>query len=138
MTLVWTQESSIAMRSRGLGIGVFSGCFPFFGFQILLSLFLSTFFRGNRILAVAGTWVSNPLTYLPLYWFNYQIGSHFINSKHVVDEITISTFTELLSRSWLLSSRLLLGSTLVGAFMGLLAGLSLYVILHYATPRKNR
>lgn len=57
---LWEQEGSHGQRARGLAAGVCCGCFPFFGLQTLL--------------AAAGTWISHPLTYVPLYWFNDQLG----------------------------------------------------------------
>ena len=53
------------------------GCFPFFGLQTLLGMALASLVRGNHLLAAAGTWISNPFTYLPLYWFNYNLGCRF-------------------------------------------------------------
>ncbi|MGB7312113.1 MAG: DUF2062 domain-containing protein, partial [Nodosilinea sp.] len=60
--------------ARGLASGVFSGCFPLFGFQIVLGIAAATVLRGNRIMAAAATWVSNPFTYVPIFAFNYQVG----------------------------------------------------------------
>ena len=30
--------------------------------------------RGNLPLAVGSTWISNPLTYIPIYYFCYEVG----------------------------------------------------------------
>jgi uncharacterized protein (DUF2062 family) len=68
---LWRQEGTPGQRARGLAAGVFCGCYPFFGLQIFLSVGVASVVRGNHLLAAAGTLVSNPLTYLPLYWFNY-------------------------------------------------------------------
>ena len=70
---LWQQEGTPGERARGIAAGVFSGCFPFFGLQTLLGVALASVVRGNHVLAAIGTWISNPITYLPLYWFNYQV-----------------------------------------------------------------
>ena len=75
---LWEQEGSAGQRARGLAAGVFCGCFPFFGLQIVLSVGVATAVRGNHLLAAAGTLVSNPLTYVPLYWFNFLVGSRLL------------------------------------------------------------
>ncbi|MGB3200701.1 MAG: DUF2062 domain-containing protein, partial [Nodosilinea sp.] len=67
--------------ARGLASGVFSGCFPLFGFQIILGIATATLLRGNRIMAAAATWVSNPFTYVPLFTFNYQVGVWLIGGS---------------------------------------------------------
>ena len=59
---IWAQEGSPACRARGLAAGVFCGCFPFFGLQMILSVGVAAMIRGNPLLAAAGTLVSNPLT----------------------------------------------------------------------------
>lgn len=61
--------------ARGLSVGVFAGLFPIFGLQTLVGILLAVPLRGNKILAAAGTWVSNPLTYIPIFAFNYQVGA---------------------------------------------------------------
>ena len=75
---LWQQDGSPAHRARGLAAGVFTGCLPFFGLQIVLGVALAATIRGNRILAAAGTWISNPLTTLPICWLNYQLGALLI------------------------------------------------------------
>ena len=74
MRWIWQQEGSPGQRARGLAAGIFCGCFPFFGLQTLLGIALASVVRGNHLLAAAGTWISNPFTYVPLYWFNYHVG----------------------------------------------------------------
>ena len=75
---LWRQDGTPGQRARGLAAGVFCGCYPFFGLQIFLSVGLASVVRGNHLLAAAGTLVSNPLTYLPLYWFNYLVGCRLL------------------------------------------------------------
>lgn len=60
--------------ARGLAIGIFSGFFPFFGAQMILAVLLAIPLRANKLAAALGTWISNPLTYLPLYLFNFHVG----------------------------------------------------------------
>ena len=60
--------------SRGLACGVFAGCFPLFGLQTIIGVLLAVMFRGHKLAAAAGTWISNPLTYVPIFAFNYKVG----------------------------------------------------------------
>jgi hypothetical protein len=77
-------QSSPKEIARGLAVGVFAGCFPIFGFQTLAALVLAVPFRGNKLAAAAGTWVSNPFTYVPIYAFNYQVGEWLLGSRTVL------------------------------------------------------
>lgn len=102
--------------ARGLAIGVFAGCFPFFGLQSLIGVLLATIFRCSKVAAVAGTWISNPLTYIPLFVFNFKVGKlllgvESISSKEINFE-SLSYFMELGST---FAIALLTGCFVVGA-----------------------
>jgi uncharacterized protein (DUF2062 family) len=107
-------QGSPQYLARGIASGVFSGCFPLFGLQIIIGVAIATVLRGNRIMAAAATWVSNPFTYVPLFAFNYQVGDRLLGSQ------PINGFSDLDSlKTWMdmgaeVSSRLMLGSTVVG------------------------
>ena len=126
---LWNQEGSPSQRALGLGLGIFSGCFPFFGLQTLMGVFLAKLFKGNSILAALGTWISNPFTYAPLYYFNYRVGVSLIDNKKSIVDFSHITTNELWSQGWYLSSRLILGSICMGLFTGIVGGLVLYILL---------
>jgi uncharacterized protein len=119
---VWRQEGSHGQRARGLAAGVFMGCFPIFGFQTLLGVALASLVRGNHLLAAAGTWISNPITDIPMIWFNYQLGSLMLGpGKGWPGRLTLHHET-LRQLGWDFTSRLLLGSTVVGVVAATLSG----------------
>ena len=91
-----------------------------------MGVFLAKICKGNSILAALGTWISNPFTYVPLYYFNYKVGSLLLNiDKNIVDFTHITT-QELWSQGWYLSSRILMGSICVGLVTGIIGGVCLY------------
>ena len=124
---LWRQEGTPGKRARGLAAGVFCGCFPFFGLQIVLSIGVASLARGNHLLAAAGTLVSNPITYVPLYWFNFVVGSRLLGPLAGTDLDDVNR-SNLWDQGWDVLQRLLLGSTLVGGLMALLLGLLAYLL----------
>ena len=126
---LWEQEGTPYQRSLGFGVGIFSGCFPFFGFQTLMGVFLAKIFKGNTILAAIGTWISNPFTYLPLYYFNFRVGSLLLDQNQTRVDLSHITKNELWSQGWNLSSRLLIGSVCVGFVTSIIGGFCLYFSL---------
>jgi uncharacterized protein (DUF2062 family) len=80
--------------ARGLACGVFAGVFPFFGLQTVIGVVLAILFRGNKILAAAGTWISNPLTSVPIYAFNFHIGQLLLNDNSLTD-ISLQSWQEV-------------------------------------------
>ena len=77
--------------ARGLAIGVFAGCFPFFGLQSLIGIVLATILRGSKVAAIAATWISNPLTYVPIFVFNYKIGKLLLGTEDTVLSLDMLT-----------------------------------------------
>ncbi len=130
---LWQQEGTPVERAIGLALGAFSGCFPLFGFQTLLGLSLATIFHGNRLLAVIGTWVSNPVTYLPLYWLNYKVGCAVLGEAEKSPDLREITFQSLWHQGWILSQRLMLGSALVGCFVAGFVGVISYRVFKKTT-----
>ncbi|ESA36229.1 membrane protein [Leptolyngbya sp. Heron Island J] len=120
--------------ARGLAAGVFAGSYPLFGLQTIIGIAIAAAVRGNKLVAAAGTWISNPFTYVPIYAFNYKIGRLILGQ---------STETVLASRSpqeWMslgfdITIALLTGSTIVGI---VLAIASYYVGLHLTHSLKSR
>jgi len=138
LVLFWEQEGLPGERARGFAVGVFSGCFPLFGLQIGLGLLLAAVFKGNRVMAAIGTLISNPITYIPLYWFNYRIGSIIIGNSQVDLFHIQTTVLELWSRGWLFTSRLLLGSAVTGVLAGSCAGFIVYIIFRHRSSTRFR
>jgi len=93
----------------------------------VLGIALASVVRGNHLLAAAGTWISNPLTYLPLYWFNYQVGDALIGNGQgpALNSISRSTLGE---QGWGFSSRLLLGSAVVATVLAILMGVLAFLV----------
>jgi uncharacterized protein len=100
--------------ARGMAAGVFAGCFPLFGFQTILGVAVATAVGGNRLMAAAATWVSNPLTYVPLFAFNYQVGNWLLGNSIAPAFADLDTVTSWMDMGSEVSVRLLLGSTVIG------------------------
>ena len=127
---LWRQEGTPGQRARGLAAGMFCGCYPFFGLQMILSVGLAKVMRGNQLLAAAGTLVSNPFTYLPLYWFNYLVGCQLLNQQQALSDLSGINRSNLWSQGWEFSQRILLGSSLVGLLLAGVGGLLAYRMFH--------
>ena len=128
LSLFLRRDGTPAFNAKGIAVGVFCGCFPFFGFQTILGLFLARLVRGNLVLAALGTWISNPFTYIPLYFLNYQVGTLFIKTKsNIIFEKNLLT-NGLWEQGSLFSLRLLLGSSLVGLLLGSISGCIVFLL----------
>lgn len=122
--------------ARGLAVGVFSGCFPFFGLQSLMGIVLAALVRGSKIAAIAGTWISNPLTYVPILFLNFKVGQWLLGvetSFTLKNRDSLSSFLELGPE---LVITLLVGCAVVGAIAGIISYfVSLYILKR--TPKNK-
>ncbi len=114
-------QGSPEQLARGMASGIFSGCFPLFGFQIIMGIGVATVLQGNRLMAVAATWVSNPFTYVPLFAFNYQVGVWLLGGGTAQNFGDLDTLTSWMDMGTEVSVRLMLGSALVGTVAGVVS-----------------
>lgn len=107
-------------------LGLFIAYLPFAGHMVTAAL-LALLLRINIPVAAASTWVVNPLTIGPMYYFAYEVGSFLLRR-------TPRPFEFEMSFDWLIDSfvyvwePMLLGCVLLGAILSLLG----YVVLDLA------
>ncbi len=106
--------------ARGFSVGVFAGMYPFFGFQTILAVAVAALLKGTKLAAAAGTWISNPLTYIPIYAFNFQVG-RFLLRSNVTFTFTSQSLHQILQTGADLAWVMLVGSTAVGGFVAAIA-----------------
>ncbi|MDY6940682.1 MAG: DUF2062 domain-containing protein [Cyanobacteriota bacterium] len=110
--------------ARGFAAGTFAGFFPFFGLQTVLGVLLAVPLRGHKLTAALGTWVSNPLTYIPLFWFNFRVGVWLLGAQMSFTTESMQSLEALLE----LKGEFV-ASFFIGCFVcGLIGSLCCYVI----------
>ena len=109
---------------------------PFFNPKgLAIGVFFAKLAKGNIVLAAIGTWISNPYTYIPLYYFNYKVGSIFLNnSPHNIIEKNL-VIDDLWKQGSIFSLRLLLGSSCVGFLLALICGSIVFFIYKIKSKR---
>ncbi|MBO4710439.1 DUF2062 domain-containing protein [bacterium] len=123
----------------GLAIGIFIGFLPIMGIQMAVAgLACLPFKRANKAAAVAGVWITNPLTVIPIYAFIYWVGTFFYPAEHVVTPGTIMTkmtnvleldgFIEQTKGFLALGADIFLPMCIGGAVVGLIAMIPTYFI----------
>lgn len=105
-----TSAHSIAI---GSAIGIFIGFMPIIPFQSISALFLAVIFRGNKIAALALTWISNAANLIPFYYMLYMVGS-FVLPVEVAFDPHHLTMRELFAQGWGVFSVMCAGGVLLG------------------------
>lgn len=75
-------DDSAHSIALGTTVGMFIGMTPTVGVQMIIvaifAFLMRPFFRFNQVAAMVTVYISNPLTVVPIYWFNYKVGNVFI------------------------------------------------------------
>lgn len=71
--IVW--QFNISRVALGVAIGLFVGIMTLIPFQMIIAALLAVILRANLPTAVLATWICNPLTIVPITYFNYYIGN---------------------------------------------------------------
>lgn len=67
----------------GVAIGLFVTFTPTVGFQSMLVLVLAGLFGGNKLVGLPVVWISNPATFVPIYYPAYRIGLRLTGGQRV-------------------------------------------------------
>ncbi len=79
--------------ARGTAIGVFMAFLPL-PMQMLIAAMLAILFNANLPIAVALTWITNPITFLPINYFIYKVGRLFVQNGGGYHAIKDFEFTD--------------------------------------------
>jgi len=101
--------------ARGAAIGFFFGVSILWGLQIAASVTLSHLLKGNKVISAWFTFISNPLTTLPLYTLCYFIGHLLIGgTDEAIGINNLSDWRSFLSQGNTFIMTMILGTTIIG------------------------
>ncbi len=107
--------------ARGLAIGVFVGITPFIGFHMLLAVALAVLLKGNKFMALLGTWVGNPLTFSFIFFLDYKVGRWILGGGPKILKLSSVRPLDILHLSWKILLPMSVGSLLLGLAAAVLA-----------------
>ena len=76
---VWRMDRNSIAKGAAIGLLI---CYLPLPCQMLLSAILACFFRANVSLAILITWISNPLTFVPITFFICQVGAWVLGTNN--------------------------------------------------------
>ena len=108
----------------GMTFGIFTGMMPIMPFQMALSVALALIFKGSKITAALGTWISNPLNWYFLYYFSYKLGAWVLGMDGygamfttIMDMVRSGAESMVIVHKILESGGLMVAAFLVGGLM---------------------
>ncbi len=117
-------------------IGVFIAFSPLLGLHFTLALFLIWAFRFNKTAILAGTFINNPWTLVPILAASVWLGRQFCCASSPMSDLPWEqvTWTALTHQFRASLPPFLLGSTILGAFFSIVA----YFFMYWAVCRYRR
>jgi uncharacterized protein len=115
-------------------VGLFAALLPMPG-QTLVAAALAVVFRANLPIAVALTWVTNPLTTPPIVIVAYNVGAWILSSPPLPTNFEFSldaVFGEFSS----IAKPFLLGSIVTGVFSGCMGYVSIRLLWRWHVTRQ--
>lgn len=67
---------------RGVAAGVFTAFTPLYGLHFVIAALLAKLMRGNVLAGLLGTFIGNPLTYVPIAMASLKTGYLFLGRSH--------------------------------------------------------
>ncbi|MDH3998059.1 MAG: DUF2062 domain-containing protein [Desulfuromonadales bacterium] len=106
--------------AKGVALGIFIGMTPTFGAQMLIAIFFAYLLRENRLAAVLGVWVTNPVTAPFIYGAQYECGRILLGMERFAlpSEFTFDAYSNL---GWEIMHPMLLGSLIFGVVFSLIS-----------------
>jgi len=137
-------DDSAHSIALGTAIGMFIALTPTVGIQMLIVVcvaFLTRpFFKFNQVASLITVYISNPLTIVPIYWFDYKIGTYYVGGSmtqkdfaRILEFEGFSGWWETVKQLLLeVGSPLIIGSLIVATFFALMTyPIMLRLLMHF-------
>jgi uncharacterized protein (TIGR03546 family) len=123
----------------GMALGIFIGFVPIMGIQMAVVLPFALLFRGNKTAAIAGVWITNPVTVIPIYYVDYKVGHLFTDYPPLTRTYFTDLFTNLEASKFLkLGQDVLVPLFVGGAILGVVFGIPTYFVTRWLVVRYRR
>jgi uncharacterized protein (DUF2062 family) len=119
-----TEAGGPGRDAAAVGVGVFIGCSPFYGFHLLLSVAAGTLLRLNRLKVYLAANISNPLVAPVLLLAELQAGA--LLRRGQLHALTLEAVRR--TDPWRYAGDLLTGSVVVGAGLGVAAAAGTFLL----------
>lgn len=113
-----TEASGPGREAVAVGLGVFIGCLPFYGFHLVLCVAAGTLLRLNRLKLYVAANISNPVMAPVLILTELQSGA--LLRRGELRALTLAAVKR--SDPWSFGADLLVGSVVLGGVLGLTIG----------------
>ncbi len=130
-----TQDSNLKMASA-IGLGIFMGIIPLWGFQTIIAIFLAAFFRLNKIIVLLTTNISIPPLIPLVLYISFLTGGFIFNQSINIDFDKKFDFENIQNDLFQYYLGAIVLATLSGIFVGVMSYLLLLIFRQEVKPAK--
>jgi uncharacterized protein (DUF2062 family)/2-polyprenyl-3-methyl-5-hydroxy-6-metoxy-1,4-benzoquinol methylase len=120
-----TEGQGRVREACAIGVGLFIGCLPFYGFHLLLCWIVGRLLRLNRLKVYLAANVSNPIVAPLLVFVELQTGAWLRTGEFLA--LTLETARTI--TPWQFGAHLMVGSVAVGGLLAVIGGVATYLAL---------
>jgi len=129
---LFNPHHSARVKAISIGLGVFMGIVPIWGFQLVSAIFLAVLFRLNKPLVIIAANISIPPMIPPIIFLSYKAGAFWLgpNAEHLQfnRSISLDTIGHNLQQY-------IFGSITLAVAAGIVFGLLAYILLKLFTGK---
>lgn len=122
--------------ASSFAFGVFWGISPLIGLHTMGAFFTAWLLGLNRFVAVAGSYVTNPVTMVPIFTFSIWLGTKIVGMKQILPEIDWknATFIYLINEVKHLILPFIVGTFLLSTILAIVS----YFVIHHIIVRYKK
>jgi len=135
---IFEEDSSAHSVALGIAIGIFIGFLPIYGFQMIPAFLLAVIFKINKAATVAGVWITNPLTAIPVYLFNLWVGLKITGYNYTYSQVKLIVGEYNLQEIFSLGTKLLLALMIGSIITGFISAVLVYYPVKFLMRMRNK
>jgi len=133
LRIIFSVKDTPKKIAFAFAVGIFIGISPFLGLHTLMAIAFASILRLNKLVTLAGAFVTNPLTIIPIYSFATWMGTKMTGHENTFSQTNFKEITIINIFSIL---RELILPFFVGTIaFGLIAGVLSYLFVYYIVKR---
>lgn len=117
-------------------VGIFIGMSPFLGLHTIIGIAIAWICNLNKFVTIAGVYITNPWTVIPIYTFSTWVGAKLLGIQQVIPDINWNeaSFYQIAHELKFLLLPFFLGSTV----LAIISGLAGYIIIYRLMSRHKK
>ncbi|MEC4685555.1 MAG: DUF2062 domain-containing protein [Nitrospirota bacterium] len=133
LRIIFSVKETPEKIALAFAVGIFVGISPFLGLHTLMAIAFASVLKLNKLVTLAGAFVTNPFTIIPIYSFATWMGIKMTGHENTLSQTNFKEITIINIFSIL---RELILPFFVGTIVfGLIAGALSYLFVYYILKR---